>query len=63
VTASHVNCVRSRRGMARPKEADGGGSLEIWRVGATILNKQSRTAVKGWYSCLGVRPGANNPSS
>jgi hypothetical protein len=27
-----------------------------------ILNKQSRTADKGWSSSLGVGRGANNPS-
>ena len=36
--------------------------LPIWRVGANILNKQSRTADKGWSSSLGVRRGANNSS-
>jgi hypothetical protein len=25
----------------------------IWRVVANILNKQSQTAEKGWYSSLG----------
>jgi hypothetical protein len=32
----------------------------IWRVAANILNKQSRTANKGWSSSLGVGRGANN---
>jgi len=30
----------------------------IWRVAANILNKQSRTADKGWSSSLGVERGA-----
>jgi len=34
--------------------ADGGGSLQIWWVGANILNKQLRTTNKGWSSSLGV---------
>jgi hypothetical protein len=34
----------------------------IWRVAANILNKQSRTADKGWSSSLGVGRGANNAS-
>jgi hypothetical protein len=34
----------------------------IWRVAAKILNKQSRTADKGWSSNLGVGRGANNAS-
>ena len=36
--------------------------LQIWRVAANILNKQSRTADKGWYSSLGVGRSANNCS-
>jgi hypothetical protein len=36
--------------------------LHVWRVAATILNKQSRTADKGWSSSLGVERGANNSS-
>jgi hypothetical protein len=27
---------------------------QIWRVVANVLNKQSRTADKGWSSSLGV---------
>ena len=34
----------------------------IWRVAANILNKQSRTADKGWSSSLGVGRGADNSS-
>ena len=34
----------------------------IWRAAASILNKQSRTTVKGWSSGLGVGRGANNSS-
>jgi len=30
-----------------PRIADGGDNLQIWRVAANILNKQSRTADKG----------------
>jgi hypothetical protein len=40
--------------MARPQVADGGEGLQIWRVAANILNKQSRTADKGWPSSWGV---------
>jgi hypothetical protein len=40
--------------MARPKVADGGDALQVWREAANILNKQSRTADKGWTSTLGV---------
>ena len=34
----------------------------IWSVAANILNKQSRTAVKGWYCRLRVERDANNES-
>jgi hypothetical protein len=46
--------------MARSQVADGGEGLQIWRVAANILNKQSRTADKVWTSSLGVGRGANN---
>jgi hypothetical protein len=55
--------VPSHHGMAQPEVVDGGDDLQIWRVAANILNKQSRTADKGWYSSLGVGRGANNSSS
>ena len=35
--------------------------LALWEVAANILNKQSRTTDKGWFSSLGVGRGANNP--
>jgi hypothetical protein len=38
--------------MTRPRVADGGDSLHIWRVAVNILNKQSRTVNKGLSSCL-----------
>jgi hypothetical protein len=47
--------------MAHLQVADGEG-LQIWRVDANILNKQSQTADKGWFSSLEVGSGANNPS-
>jgi hypothetical protein len=43
-----VKWVPCCHGMARPRVADGGDGLQIWRVAANILNKQSRTADKGW---------------
>jgi hypothetical protein len=42
--------VQDTNGMARSQVADGGDALQIWRVAANILNKQSRTADKGWSS-------------
>jgi hypothetical protein len=59
----HVRWVPCHHGMAHPQVADGGNGLQIWRVAAIILNKQSRTADKGWSSSLGVGRGANNSSS
>jgi hypothetical protein len=58
----HVGWVPCHHGMARPQVADGGNGLQIWRVAANILNKQSRTADKGWSSILGVGRAANNSS-
>jgi hypothetical protein len=40
--------------MARPQVADGGDGLQVWRVAADIINKQSRKVDKGWCSSLGV---------
>jgi hypothetical protein len=49
--------------MARPQIADGEDALQLCRVVANILNKQSRTADKGYLYSLGVRREANNSSS
>jgi hypothetical protein len=56
----HVRWVPCHHSMARPQVADGRDSFQIRRVAANILNKQSRTADKGWSSSLGVGRGANN---
>jgi hypothetical protein len=56
----HVRWVPCHHGMARPQVADGGVALQVWRVAANILNKQSQTANKGWSSSLGVGRGDNN---
>jgi hypothetical protein len=58
----HVKWVHWHHSMARPRVADRGYGLQIWRVAANILNKKSRTADSGWSSSLGVGRGANNPS-
>jgi hypothetical protein len=50
--------VPCHHGMARPQVADGGNSLQFWRVAANILNEQSRTEDKRWW----VGCGANNSS-
>jgi hypothetical protein len=36
--------------MAHSRVADRGDGLQIWRVAANILNKQSQTAGSGWSS-------------
>jgi hypothetical protein len=57
-----MNKIPYQRCMACPQVVDGGDGLHVWRVAANILNKQSRTADKGWSSILGVVRGANNSS-
>jgi hypothetical protein len=48
--------------MARPRDADGGDGLQMWRIAAKILNKQALTAEKGCSRCLGAGRVANNSS-
>jgi hypothetical protein len=57
---SHVRWVPCHHSMACPQVANGGNTLQVWRVAVNILNKQSRTADKGWPSSLGVGRGANS---
>jgi hypothetical protein len=47
--------------MVRPHVDDKEDGLQIWLVAASKLNKQLRTAGRGWPSRLGVGRGANNP--
>jgi hypothetical protein len=49
----HVKWVHCHHGMARPRVADRGDGLQIGRVAANMLNKQSRAADSGWPSSLG----------
>jgi hypothetical protein len=49
-----LNWVPRHDGMACPHAADGGDGIQIWRIAANILNKQSRTADKKWSSRLEV---------
>jgi hypothetical protein len=44
----HVKWVHCHHGMARPQVADRGDCLQIWRVAANMLNRQLRTADRGW---------------
>jgi hypothetical protein len=43
----HVRWVPRHQGTARPHVADGGDGLQMWKIAANILNKQSRTADNG----------------
>jgi hypothetical protein len=56
-----VKWIHCHHGMARPRMADRGDGLQIWRVAANVLKKQSRTADSGWSSSLGIRRWAINP--
>jgi hypothetical protein len=49
----NIRWVLCHQSMARPQVLDGGDTFQVWRVAANILNKQSRTADKGWSSSLG----------
>jgi hypothetical protein len=50
----HVKWVPCHHGMGRPQVADRGDGLQIWRVAANILNKQSLTADRGDYPAWGL---------
>jgi hypothetical protein len=58
----HVMWVPCHHGTARPHIADGEDGLQIWSVAANILNKQSRTADKGWSCSMEVGRRAINSS-
>jgi hypothetical protein len=49
-------------GMACPQVADGGGGLQIWKVAASVLNKQLQTVGKEWSSSLGDGRGLKHPT-
>jgi hypothetical protein len=55
-----VKRVPCHHGMARPQVPDEGDDLQIWRVAAIKLNKQSRTAEKGWL-VVGLTPHRKKP--
>jgi hypothetical protein len=59
----HVKWVPCHHGMARPRVADSGDGLQIWRVAANMLNKQARDNRQGEALQLGGWAGANNPST
>ena len=53
--------VHSTTAWRVPWVADGGVGLQIWRIAANILNKQSWTADQEWSSSLGVWREAKQP--
>jgi hypothetical protein len=57
-----VRWVPCHLGMARPQVADGGDGLQIWRVAANILNKQSQTVENGWFFSWGLGVGLKTPN-
>jgi hypothetical protein len=64
ILSTHLRLVRwvpFHHGKARPQVANGGNTFQVWRVATNILNKQSRTADKGWPSSLGVGLGLTTP--
>jgi hypothetical protein len=58
LNTTHVSWVPCHHDMARPQVADGGDSLQFWRVAANILNKQSRKTdgiPPAWAHILAVK--------
>jgi hypothetical protein len=51
-----------RHGVTRPRVADGGNGVQIWRVAANILNKQLLTA-EVVVSCRFGVPGKEPPGT
>jgi hypothetical protein len=49
--------------MARPQDSDGDDGPQIRRIGNSMLDKQSLTADKGWYSSLEVGRGLKTSHS
>jgi hypothetical protein len=59
----HVNVkwIPCHHGTARPQVADRGDGLQIWRVGADILNKQSRTVDRDGLQLVSWGGGLTTP--
>jgi hypothetical protein len=51
--------VSHHHGMVCPQDADGGNDLQIWKVAANVLNKQSQKPTSGgtvaWGQLLAIR--------
>jgi hypothetical protein len=50
----HVRWIPCHHGLARPQVADGDDGLQICKVAANVLSKQSGTADRGYSSSLEV---------
>jgi hypothetical protein len=46
--------------MTHPQVMDRGDGMKMRRIAVNILNKQWRTASRGWSSTFGVGQGTNN---
>jgi hypothetical protein len=57
----HVKWIPCHHGTARPQVADRGDGLQIWRVGADILNKQSRTVDRDGLQLVSWGGGLTTP--
>jgi hypothetical protein len=51
----HVKWVTCHHSMVWPQVADGGGGIQIRKVAANMMNKQSQTPDRKWSSNLGDR--------
>jgi hypothetical protein len=58
----HVKWVLCHCSMARSQVVGGGDGIWIWKVAASISNKQLGTANKRWFLSLGVWSEANSSS-
>jgi hypothetical protein len=47
----------SHHGLARPRVANRGGGIQVWKLAVNISNKQSRTTAREWSSSLGLSGG------
>jgi hypothetical protein len=53
--------VPCHHGMARPQVADGGNTLQVWRVAANILNKRRGQPTRGGPRAWGLGVGLTTP--
>jgi hypothetical protein len=61
VQCGHVRWVPCHHGMAHPQVADGGDSLQFWKVAVNILNKSRGQPTRGGPPAWGLSVGLTNP--